>query len=588
MSLSKILPLIALSLLSLSAFSQATISVTLSDGSSLDCSNSRSIPAACSDTDGNRYIIEANERYASGVRMDAEGAVDFVYMIKEVKVEDQLIFATPELPPGMISPFPGGGGYPGFGGNYTPPDPTHRTEYMMATSAASNLSNIGRYEEITDPAALALLTQMREISSERLARSEAIVNSPTIEAETEDGVKASCESIQDSGDYKCMIHRCQAPLDGFLVETTFGPTQLLQIDGNNRLTNTIEPKRLWSPVDRSKPLFERLDFSGFGMGMSGGIGFPNGGGGYGTGGFIAGGFGGQQMAREAQRMRQQSQRWERQRERQVPTLDLASAGRFSDPMFRSQINGMMQFCNEEQMAPLRAAIDSVRQEVAEAEMVQLVEVTNNFLSSRLINPEAIPENSCRDGDVWYRDQSFELSRDTISSIVPRTIDLATATRLFNEARAMEDIARDYKADGCYARAHLMARRFEEQGINVDKVWIKGDLRVPEAGIQWNFHVAPIVYVEGPDGQVQRMVIDPSLMDGPVPVDEWSAKMQKGVIGETIETRFPFPANVAALERTAIAFSNSDPYLPMEQISTTEEQKMMEAEDTMVRYLGYTQ
>src|SRR5690606_559600 len=115
---------------------------------------------------------------------------------------------------------------------------------------------------------------------------------------------------------------------------------------------------------------------------------------------------------------------------------------------------------------------SMRQEIADAEMVQLVEVTNNVLNSRFINPNAIPENACRDGDTWYRDQSYDLSRDILASSSPKTIDFETATRLFNQARAMDDISWNYKADGCYARAHLMARRFEAQGIHVDKVWIK--------------------------------------------------------------------------------------------------------------------
>jgi len=257
-------------------------------------------------------------------------------------------------------------------------------------------------------------------------------------------------------------------------------------------------------------------------------------------------------------------------------------------MYRSIIGGMIDSCEPSEIAPLANGLKAMRTDIANAEMVQLVEVTDNILTSRLINPEAIPENSCREGDPWYRDDSYTFSRESLANSAPKTIDLATARRLFNEAEAMEDIAWDYKADGCYARAHLMARRFEEQGIEVDKVWIKGELNVPSAGIQWNFHVAPIVYVEDANGNVQKMVIDPSLMDGPVSVDDWSATMQKGAIGETVETQFPFPNNVSNLERTAIAYSNSEPYLPYDKITMSEEEKMTQSNETMVRYLGFSE
>jgi len=301
------------------------------------------------------------------------------------------------------------------------------------------------------------------------------------------------------------------------------------------------------------------------------------------------GFGG--YAPATQEMLNAERLKEVQRARQLPSIQVEQPqilNAFSDPMYRSIIGGMIDSCEPSEIAPLANGLKAMRTDIANAEMVQLVEVTDNILTSRLINPEAIPENSCREGDTWYRDDSYTFSRESLANSAPKTIDLATARRLFNEAEAMEDIAWDYKADGCYARAHLMARRFEEQGIEVDKVWIKGELNVPSAGIQWNFHVAPIVYVEDANGNVQKMVIDPSLMDGPVSVDDWSATMQKGAIGETVETQFPFPNNVSNLERTAIAYSNSEPYLPYDKITMSEEEKMTQSNETMVRYLGFSE
>jgi hypothetical protein len=111
---------------------------------------------------------------------------------------------------------------------------------------------------------------------------------------------------------------------------------------------------------------------------------------------------------------------------------------------------------------------------------------------------------------------------------------------------MDDIAWNYKQDGCYARAHLMARRFEAEGIRVDKAWIKGHLNIldPQNPISWNFHVAPLVYVQMPNGKMEKMVIDPSLFDKPITLDEWDKKMVKGTHGESARTAFPFPVNSA--------------------------------------------
>jgi len=226
------------------------------------------------------------------------------------------------------------------------------------------------------------------------------------------------------------------------------------------------------------------------------------------------------------------------------------------------------FANKEVVELLRFDLDSLI-------------LTNQFGRKGEVGPEYCLENG-----VYYS-QEAKKNKEKFKPIKelnnPKTITLVEAKKLFNEALAMKDIAWNYKADGCYARAHLMARRFEKKGIDVGKVWIKGDLLVPSEKIEWNYHVAPIVYVKNEKGGVERMVIDPSLTTEPVTVQQWSAKMKKGVVGRDTYTQFPFPENASSFERTAISFSSSNPYFAESVLDMPESEKIDSANETMKEY-----
>lgn len=155
--------------------------------------------------------------------------------------------------------------------------------------------------------------------------------------------------------------------------------------------------------------------------------------------------------------------------------------------------------------------------------------------------------------------------------------------LFLKAKNMSDIPFGYKKDGCYARAHVMARRFEAMGIPTQKVWIKGSLYVPGTDISWNYHVAPVVLVKTQNGEVKKYAIDPSLNDKAVTVDDWVLSMGKKVKGGVVQTLYPFPGNVVGYHRTAVAFSSSDIYVPDNDEEKTEEQNMELAIETMREY-----
>lgn len=89
----------------------------------------------------------------------------------------------------------------------------------------------------------------------------------------------------------------------------------------------------------------------------------------------------------------------------------------------------------------------------------------------------------------------------------------------------------YVVDGCYARAHKMRQiLIEDYGYSCEKVFSyegpSGFLTV-DAGdccVAWWYHVAPLVTVQMPHG-VKKFVMDPSMFDGPVTIDQWTAAQE---------------------------------------------------------------
>lgn len=111
---------------------------------------------------------------------------------------------------------------------------------------------------------------------------------------------------------------------------------------------------------------------------------------------------------------------------------------------------------------------------------------------------------------------------------------------FNDQGVETPIPFHYPIDGCYARAHLMSERLTTMGYASKKQfavsWKPGRLTVTSpyskdaaAGTtpttNWWYHVAPIIEVKKADGTIVEMVIDPSVTDHPITVDEWTGLMR---------------------------------------------------------------
>ena len=141
--------------------------------------------------------------------------------------------------------------------------------------------------------------------------------------------------------------------------------------------------------------------------------------------------------------------------------------------------------------------------------------------------------------------------DTEISIVNEShaeelFDQLSVLTFFNDAGEETPIPFHYPADGCYARAHLMAERLTSMGYASQKKFVmstkSGGLTIKSdysddapigqtATTTWWYHVAPIIPVKKADNSIVDMVMDPSLSDHPITVSEWTGLMRSDSFSE---------------------------------------------------------
>lgn len=129
--------------------------------------------------------------------------------------------------------------------------------------------------------------------------------------------------------------------------------------------------------------------------------------------------------------------------------------------------------------------------------------------------------------------------------------------LFAKFLARTDIPFRHIQEGCYARAHKMARIMEEEGIISGKAYIEGHLVVDGGEFfgetSWGYHVASIVFVKK-DNKLIPTILDPSLFNEPVPYDQWRAAIAKNtqtiITHEYFTNRFSydFPDRLGELKK----------------------------------------
>ena len=121
-----------------------------------------------------------------------------------------------------------------------------------------------------------------------------------------------------------------------------------------------------------------------------------------------------------------------------------------------------------------------------------------------------------------------------------------ATQWFDDFKSRKEIPWNYPNDCCYNRAHVMAKELQAVGVDVGKVWNyappptnRNPLRVstpndPSGFVEWAYHVAPTVPVMDSELKVSRMVLDPSIANGPITPHQWKA-LQGQPLSELVHT-----------------------------------------------------
>jgi hypothetical protein len=255
-----------------------------------------------------------------------------------------------------------------------------------------------------------------------------------------------------------------------------------------------------------------------------------------------------------------------------------------EPMFKSSMLQEFDECSPNLKKVLKKALKKIEDDRVNAEMVQLINYANGVIDSNFVNVETLPEFACVHKGVYYTPEAYAQAKKVQGLSSKKAISMKKAQELHDRARARDDIAWDYTMDGCYARAHLMARMFEEEGVHVNKAWLRGQLQIPgeREGMNWGYHVAPLVYVEDGKGGVQEMIIDPSISEKPIPPKDWAALM-KVDYKETKQVAFPTPTNTSFFNDTSYAVTTSEPYWPEQDTKLTEEAKMNMASNRMAEY-----
>ncbi|HAZ12977.1 MAG: hypothetical protein A2X86_09315 [Bdellovibrionales bacterium GWA2_49_15] len=157
-----------------------------------------------------------------------------------------------------------------------------------------------------------------------------------------------------------------------------------------------------------------------------------------------------------------------------------------------------------------------------------------FISTKAQASISLPE-------MWIEFDSFHADQDKMSKVLVETdirqvsakltkldgkikltvLSPTRAQKLFDTFKANDKIPFRYTEDGCFARAHRMARMAGMRFIKVGKVFISGHLDpFPDDDWAWRYHVAPVVAVSQNEN-IQLMVMDPSMFDHPVSVVEWT-------------------------------------------------------------------
>lgn len=140
---------------------------------------------------------------------------------------------------------------------------------------------------------------------------------------------------------------------------------------------------------------------------------------------------------------------------------------------------------------------------------------------------AVAEASREAIDKYQQDYTPKRPLTTKEDDIPLMPNEATMNLIFSACATDPVQTFAFKSDGCYARAHEMARIIELNGYGCGKLFIYASASAPLAVSvnsfccqQWSFHVAPLVRFKNAAGVAEVRVFDPSIFSTPVTKDQW--------------------------------------------------------------------
>jgi hypothetical protein len=118
-----------------------------------------------------------------------------------------------------------------------------------------------------------------------------------------------------------------------------------------------------------------------------------------------------------------------------------------------------------------------------------------------------------------------------------------AQALFDKVANDPTIPHKFIDDGCHFRSTMVARSLEDEGVFSEKIVTnadRSDLKInsalsPAGFTLCMFHMATSVWVDDGRGP-ERKVIDPSLGDGPMSIEQWQSHMH-GLNHKPLQTYF---------------------------------------------------
>jgi len=226
----------------------------------------------------------------------------------------------------------------------------------------------------------------------------------------------------------------------------------------------------------------------------------------------------------------------------------------------------------------RLGVNNIRERVLKDEMIQLVNISPEKWLSEILFTSRLPDTAFQlNKGVFLSDSDQKKAADwnlAYGTKVRSILTIEEAEHIFQEMANQKDIPFEYKRDGCFAKAHVIADRMEKMGIYSEKVWIFGDLEAPgEIVYRWGFHVAPVIWVKTNNDLLERRIIDPALAKRILSIDEWIKLTGPTNRGKLIFSNFPPPSNHLDYDRPIVSFSPSSFYVIQNDPNPDAQEKM---------------